>query len=89
MPQKFKCDECDKEFRSQNTLRIHKEGKYVLIHYIHLHFINNSGHEEDKKEEEERKKKTAEEKNASRDKRDDFNSMLRDAEETARMAKFR
>ena len=25
-PKKYKCDECGKEFRSENTLRIHKEG---------------------------------------------------------------
>ena len=69
-----KCDECGKEFRSANTLRIHKEG-----------------HEEDRREEEEAKKRKEDEKKRkenSVDKRNEFNSFLRDANEVAKMTKF-
>ena len=73
-PEVHKCDECGKEFRSANTLRIHKEG-----------------HEEDRREEEESKKRREDEKKrkeSSVDKRNEFNSFLRDASEVAKMAKF-
>ena len=73
-PEIHKCDECGKEFRSANTLRIHKEG-----------------HEEDRREEEESKKRREDEKKRkenSIDKRNEFNSFLRDASEVAKMAKF-
>ena len=73
-PEIHKCDECGKEFRSANTLRIHKEG-----------------HEEDRREEEEAKKRRDDEKKrkeSSVDKRNEFNSFLRDASEVAKMAKF-